>query len=125
MAAVLEADLFECHHGAGGCNLQTTAATVGDVGIDAERSEAFGTVDLAVGSFADLLETAVVGDGARGERPTMDGVVADGRLEGGVVGDITGMGEPVVQRDGIFAGCQWLGGGRRRCWRCCRHIGSR
>eukprot|EP00970_Alexandrium_tamarense_P013044 scaffold3217_cov221-Alexandrium_tamarense.AAC.15 len=55
----------------------------------------------------------------------MDGVVADGRLEGGVVGDITGMGEPVVQRDGIFAGCQWLGGGRRRCWRCCRHIGSR
>mmetsp|Transcript_7472 Transcript_7472/g.18534 ORF Transcript_7472/g.18534 Transcript_7472/m.18534 type:complete len:263 (+) Transcript_7472:562-1350(+) len=85
-------------------------------GMGQRGGEALRAVDLAVRALADLLEAAVVRDGAGGESVPVDGIVADrGRsrpeVEGGVVGRVVivpasdeDLGQECVDRDGILAG---------------------
>lgn len=63
------ADLFEGHVGRG---------AAGNIVDGTFLVDGPGAVDLAVGALADLLEADVVGDGAGGEGPAVEGVVRGG-----------------------------------------------
>lgn len=68
VARVVETDLFEC-------DVVRIAARLERRGDGAGGVDGTGAVDLAVGAFAYLFEADVVGDGARGEGPAVEGVV--------------------------------------------------
>ena len=69
---MVQADLLEGHVG------RRAAVTAANASNGTPLVDGPGAVDLAIGALADLLEADVVGDGAGGEGPAVEGVVRGG-----------------------------------------------
>lgn len=76
VAGVVQSYLFEGHVGRGIVVVVTVVVAIGIISSSGSSGiDGTSAIDLAVGALADLIEADVVGDGAGGERPSVEGVV--------------------------------------------------